>query len=293
MSAALHTHLHPFRSHWLDLDGWRYHYLDEGPREAPVVLMLHGNPTWCFHFRRLLAPLSERYRVVVPDHLGCGLSDKPQRYPYTLAHHAANLQRLIDALELRDVVLAMHDWGGAIGFGCAMREPARFRALVLFNTAAFLLPSCPLRIRMCRVPGLGALLVRGLNAFARAALWFATSKPERFPAEVRRAYLAPYDSWANRIALHRFVLDIPLEPDHPTRSLICEIEKSLAAFRERRTLILWGADDFCFTRVFLNRWRELLPRSEVHLLEGAGHYVVEDAHDEVLARLTGFLARLD
>src|SRR3989338_6551111 len=113
--------LYPFESHFLDLEGVRYHYVDEG-RGEPVVL-LHGNPTWSFYYRRLILDLRQRYRVIAPDHIGCGFSDKPQRYAYTLEQHIANGQALIERLGLARIALVMHDWGGAIGMGSATRHP--------------------------------------------------------------------------------------------------------------------------------------------------------------------------
>ena len=280
------------QSRWLQLDAGRLHYLDEGPRDAPALLLLHGNPTWCYHYRHLIAALRETYRVIAIDHLGCGRSDKPAGFAYTLEAHGENLARLIEKLELSNFVLGVHDWGGAIGMTYAVAHPESVRGLVLFNTAAFYLPHCPLRIRICRLPGIGALLVRGLNAFARGALRFATKRPERFPRAVRRAYLAPYDTWAHRIALHRFIVDIPLESTHPTRPVLDRIEAGLAGLRDHPALILWGAQDFCFTGRFLERWQSLLPNAETHQFAAAGHYVVEDASDEVITRVKTFLRRV-
>ena len=109
--------LYPFESQWLDIAGIRMHYLDEGPRDAPIVLMVHGNPTWSFFYRNLIELLRDRYRVIVPDHMGCGFSDKPQDYPYRLADHVSNVEKLLDHLQIEKHSLVLHDWGGAIGMG--------------------------------------------------------------------------------------------------------------------------------------------------------------------------------
>ena len=127
--------LYPFASHTLPLGSWRYHYLDEGSGEP--LLMVHGNPTWSFYWRNLILAFRDRYRVVAPDHMGCGWSDKPQAYPYCLSTHIANLVQLIEHLDLRAVTLLVHDWGGPIGLGAALRVPDRIARLVLFNTGAF------------------------------------------------------------------------------------------------------------------------------------------------------------
>ena len=193
-------HLYPFEPHHLDLGGVGMHYVDEGA--GPPVVMLHGNPTWSFYYRELIAELRGRHRVIAPDHVGCGLSDKPQQYPYTLARHIENAERLFDHLGLDGITLAMHDWGGAIGFGLAARQPGRIRRFIVFNTAAFFGP-VPLRIRLCRLAVLGPLMVRGLNAFARGAVRMACKNRARMTPEVRAGYLLPYDSYATRVALLR------------------------------------------------------------------------------------------
>jgi len=150
--------LYPFQSHYLQLDHQvRLHYLDEG--SGPVVVLLHGNPTWSFYYRELIKSLRGRYRVIVPDHVGCGFSDKPQAYAYTLSQHISNLDQLISSLGLRDITLGVHDWGGAIGFGWAVDHPALVRKFVVFNTSAFMGP-CPLRIRICSWPVIGEIIVR-------------------------------------------------------------------------------------------------------------------------------------
>jgi haloalkane dehalogenase len=283
--------LYPFASHWLDLDGVRYHYLDEGPRTGPPVVMVHGNPTWSFYYRTLIPALALAQRVIVPDHVGCGLSDKPQEYPYTLEQHIRNLERLVAHLGLSDLTLVMHDWGGAIGMGYAIRHPETVVRLVVFNTAAFFKPVLYWPIRLARWPLLGDVALRGFNAFARGALIMGTAQRRRFTPAVRAGYLAPYDSWQNRVAILRFVRDIPMEPGHPTRRTIDEIEARLPLLCERPMLICWGARDPVFTvRDFLAEWQARFPQAEVHIFEDAGHYVVEDAHERIAPLLVRFVA---
>ena len=279
--------LYPFESHWLDLDGVRYHYLDEGQGEP--LLLVHGNPTWSFYWRELVLSLRSRYRLIVPDHVGCGLSDKPQYYEYRLAKHVDNLRRLIEQLRLDHLTLLAHDWGGAIGLGAAVAEPSRFDRFVLFNTAAFRSQRIPWRIRICRTPLLGEWAVRGLNAFARAALTMAVAKRERMTPAVRAGLLAPYDTWRNRIALHRFVMDIPLSPGHPSYAALEAIEHRLAILADRPMMLVWGMQDWCFTPHFLERFLELFPAAEVHRLFDASHYVVEDAHEQIVPLVERFL----
>lgn len=283
--------LYPFTPHWLDLNGARYHYLDEGPRTGPPVVMVHGNPTWSFYYRTLIPALAPTHRVIVPDHVGCGLSDKPQEYPYTLEQHIRNLERLVAHLGLNDITLVMHDWGGAIGMGYATRHPATVARLVIFNTAAFFKPVLYWPIQLARWPLLGDVALRGFNAFARSALIMGTAQRRRFTPAVRAGYLAPYDSWQNRVAILRFVRDIPMEPGHPTRRTIDEIEARLPLLRARPLLICWGARDPVFTvRDFLAEWQARFPQAEVHIFEDAGHYVVEDAHERIAPLLVKFVA---
>lgn len=298
--------LYPFESHWLTLagdgegasdgggasNGVRMHYLDEGPRDAPPVVMCHGNPTWSFYFRTLIPDLRTRYRIIVPDHIGCGLSDKPQHYTYTLERHIQNLETLIAHLDLQDITLLMHDWGGGIGMGYATRHPKNVRRFVVLNTSAFYLPAVPWVLRLARSPVLGETLLRGLNAFAGLAVWLAMHHRERMTPQVRAGYLAPYRSWQDRIAVYRFVQDIPLTEDHPTRATVDAIDRGLVQFRHHPMLIVWGAKDFVFTvDDFLAGWRRRFPDAEVHVLNDAGHYVVEDAHDHMLPLIQDFLQR--
>ncbi len=167
-SASLRAE-YPFQSHFLKFDGLEYHYLDEG-RGEPVI-MLHGNPSWSFYYRHLVRELRPDYRVVVPDHMGCGLSSKPadSQYEFSLEQRIRDLDRLIEALDLGDnLTLVMHDWGGMIGMAWAVRNPGRVARLVLMNTAAFHLPAAkklPPALKLCRETQFGAFLVQGLNAF--------------------------------------------------------------------------------------------------------------------------------
>jgi haloalkane dehalogenase len=287
--------LYPFEGSYLDLAGVRMHYLDEGRGEA--VLCVHGNPTWSFYYRRLALALRGCHRVVVPDHIGCGLSDKPtdERYPYTLARRVDDLEALIDHLGLADLTLVVHDWGGPIGFGWAVRHPERVRRLVMFNTGAFHMPAgkrMPWQLSLVRDTPLGPLLVRGLNAFARGAARTACTRV-RMPRALRDAYCAPYDSWAARRAVLRFVQDIPLEPGDPAYDELSRVEAGLGSLANRPALILWGGCDFVFDRHFLAVWRRLLPAAEVHEFPDCGHYVLEDAAEEIIPLVERFLAPTD
>ncbi len=278
--------LYPFASHELRLDSLRYHYVDEG--QGPPLLMVHGNPTWSFYWRNLIQEFRTEFRTIAPDHVGCGLSDKPSRYSYTLARHTENLVRLVDQLDLRDTTLMAHDWGGAIGLGAVLARPERFTRLVLFNTGAFPPPFIPFRIRICRIPILGKIAVQGLNAFAGAAVRMAVEKPERMTAAVKAGLLAPYNSWSHRIANYRFVRDIPTSRRHATWQLLEQLEAGLPALGNRPIKLIWGMKDWCFTPACLDRLLKSWPEADVSRLADAGHYVVEDAHEEIIPLLHEF-----
>jgi haloalkane dehalogenase len=283
--------LYPFQSREITLDGHRYHYIDEGA--GPVLLMVHGNPTWSFYWRDLVQAFKKNYRVIAVDHIGCGLSDKPSPadYSYRLAQRVADLNHLIEKLDLRQITLVAHDWGGGIGMGAAVAAPERFARFVLMNTAAFRAEKCPWPIHICHIPMLGQVAIQGLNLFARSATRMTVCKPERMTPAVVAGYLAPYDSWANRAAVYRFVCDIPLRPSHPSYQTLLNIEQGLAQFRHHPVCFIWGMQDWCFSPKFLERFREFLPQAEVHRLEDAGHYVVEDAHEQIVPLMEAFLKK--
>lgn len=278
---------YPFESHFLEWDGQRYHYLDEGAGEP--LLFVHGNPTWSFAWRHLVREFSQDYRVLAVDHMGCGFSAKPQKYDYTLAQHIANLQRFVEALNLNRITLIAHDWGGAIGMGTAGRMPERFARFILLNTAAFRSQQIPFRIAVCRLPLLGPLGVRGLNLFSRAALRMAVSHPDSLTPAACRGYVAPYNSWANRIAVLRFVQDIPLKPSHPSYRTLVEVEENLAQFQHSPMRFIWGMQDWCFTPAFLEEFQQRFPQADTVTLDDAGHYVFEDARDRLPGHIRDFL----
>jgi haloalkane dehalogenase len=273
----------------LTAEGHALSYLDEGPRTDEAVLMVHGNPTWSYYYRNVVRALAPGLRCVVPDHLGMGLSAHVPGGPRPLERRIEDLAGLVDALGLRRVHLVVHDWGGAIGMGWAVRQPERVGRIVVLNTAAFRSPRIPARIALCRVPGLGALLVRGANGFAWPATWMAVHRRPLAPA-VARGYLWPYRSWADRAAVHGFVRDIPLALDHPSWPALVAVEEGLARLRDHPMEIHWGGRDFCFNDSFLARWRELFPRAAVNRIADAGHYVLEDALEEIIPRIRSFLS---
>jgi len=280
-----------FTHHYADLGGMRMHYLDEGRGET--VVMLHGNPNWSYYYRNLVVALRDRYRCLVPDHIGCGMSDKPddRRYEFSLAQRVADLEHWLDKLQaVRDLTLIVHDWGGMIGMAYATKYPDRIKRLVVLNTGAFHLPATkpvPWQLKLARSP-FGALLVRGFGAFSRGAVQSCVTR-HPMPRDVGRAYCAPYDSWANRLAVHRFVQDIPLKPGDRGYDLVTQVGNNLEKLKHLPMLIGWGDKDFVFDEHFLREWQSRFPTAELHRYPDCGHYILEDARDELIPLIRKFL----
>jgi haloalkane dehalogenase len=238
----------------------------------------------------LIAALQKNYRCVAPDHLGCGLSDKPSHL-LNLDDHIENLCALVRKLNLDRVTLVAQDWGGAIGLGAMQQMPERLASIILFNTGAFPPRYIPWRIRACRIPVLGRVAVQGANLFTLAALRMTLARRKSLESAVAAGYLAPYDTWENRRAVYGFVHDIPNSPDQPTWRTLATIEQGLAAFADRPIALIWGMRDWCFRPDCLDRFLKSWPRAEAHRLEDVGHWVVEDAPEDSQLLIEEFVAR--
>ncbi len=292
---------YPFAPHRIEVrPGIAMSYLDEGPRDGEVIVMLHGNPSWSFYWRHLVAGLADRYRCIVPDHVGMGLSDKPDdaptaspRYDYTLQSRVDDLTTLLDTLGITGpVTLAVHDWGGMIGFGWALSHMPQVQRLVILNTAAFPLPAAkrmPWQLSLGRDSRVGGFLIRRFNLFARGAAWLGTER--RLPKSVRDAYIAPYAGWRNAISTLRFMQDIPLREADPAWPLVAEAGRRLHEFADLPVFIGWGLRDFVFDRHCLAEFTDALPQAGLHAFADAGHYVLEDKHDVLVPAIRGFLDR--
>jgi cis-3-alkyl-4-acyloxetan-2-one decarboxylase len=288
---ALLAPLYPFTPRTFTTPGGAtMSYLDEGgaPSTDEAVLMLHGNPTWSFYYRDLVKTLTPTHRCVVPDHIGMGLSAKPENYAYTLDQRITDVAALVERLGLKRIHLVVHDWGGAIGFGLAARRPELIGRIVILNTGAFPSKRIPARIALCKTRFPGTALVRGLNGFAGPAVWMAMHRRSLSVAE-RAGYLLPYDSWENRVAVDAFVKDIPMNAEHATWPVLTATAAGIVQFKNHLVLIVWGGRDFCFNDSFYEEWRTRLPNAEAHYLADAGHYVLDDAREEVLPRVANFL----
>ena len=281
---------YPFESRYIELSGTKLHYIDEGPREScQSIVCVHGNPTWSFYYRSLISHFRSQYRSLAIDHIGCGLSDKPQQHDYCLATHTSNLVEWIDRLDLKNIVLVVHDWGGAIGLGAAVARPDRVAKLLILNTAAFPPPFIPMRIALCRVPLLGSAAIRYLNAFAGTATWMAIDRLPKLSRAARDGLLYPYDSPDHRVAIDRFVQDIPMKKSDRTYAVLEHLEQQLSSIANKPTRFVWGMKDWCFRPECLDRLKIAFPKANVRELSDVGHYVMEEASAEVIEELNKLL----
>ena len=256
--------------------------------------MVHGNPTWSFYFRELIKALSPHYRTIVPDHIGCGLSDKPdsKSYDYRLKNRVDDLEVLIQNLVVKEkITLVLHDWGGFIGMGYALRHPERIGRFIVMNTAAFLPPRgkpIPMILSLIRIlRPFATLAVLGLNLFAYGALFKNSYKG--LPDDVKSGLIAPYNCWKNRIATLKFVQDIHMAEKNPSYRIVKQVDDGLESFTNFPMLICWGEHDFVFDQDYLSEWQRRFPQAEVHRFPDAGHYVLEDVPEKIIPLTQDFL----
>ena len=289
----------PYQPRWFNGDGGRMHYVDEGPADGKPVVMLHGNPTWGYLYRNFIGPVvAAGHRAIAVDHLGFGRSDKPdQPELYTIRRHAERLDALLESLDLSDATVVCQDWGGPIGLYWATRHPERVRSLFILNTFAHRPPGpvrLPLPLRLMRMRGVGEIIVKGLHGFVRGAVFRAgVVHPERFTADMKRAYLSPHPTWSSRTPVLVFPREIPDGPRGDVADLNAEIEQGLEShFRDKPVKIMWAMKDIAFTPAMLDQlWLRTFPDAEVVRLEDAGHYLQEDAHELIVPQLVEFISR--
>lgn len=299
----------PYEPRWFDLDGLRMHYVDEGPRDAPVALMIHGMPTWSYLYRHIIPPmLAAGYRCVAPDHIGFGRSDKVTEPAwYDIARHTANLERLIDALDLTDITLFVQDWGGPTGLAQVAREPERFSRLVIMNTwlhhegyeyspgiRNWIQQNLPGGLFRDHVPGSfnwGTLMVIGTG---RAAPQEALAPAlQGLPAPlapdadaVRRAYDAPFAGLgeAGVTGPRQFPISIPV---HDARRGNAEAQaRHFEAVNATRLPVhfVWGMADQVFTGDWGQAWRARIPHATWDALDDARHFL-QDTHGARIAEI--------
>jgi haloalkane dehalogenase len=270
------TALFPVEHQFLDLDGARIHYVDEGSGET--LLLLHGNPSWCFLYRKIIAALKSDFRCVAMDYPGYGMSDAPPGYGFTPREHSAVLERFVDRLGLRDLTIMVQDWGGPIGLGLAGRRPELVRALIIGNTWAWPL-SGERRIRLFSwVMGgpIGWSLTWAFNFVPK--VFFARGLAQKTAPAVREMYLAPWRDRARRraavIAPRQLVKASPY---------LTEVEANMGCLADLPALIVWGMKDFAFREAERAHFERIFARHQTVLLDNASHFLQEDAGDRIAA----------
>lgn len=283
--------LHPSQSRFVTVGGrsgpaggHRMHYFDEG--SGPVVVCLHGNPTSGFLYRNLIAALRPDFRVIVPDHLGCGLSDKPQ-HTFRAADRIGHLQDLLDHLRIERFSLVMHDWGGPLGTGLAVRRPDDVERLVYLNTTLAETDLLPAMIRRAAAPVVGRLLTQDTTWFIRLLTSLGATVP--LPKEIKQGYRRPFRTRGERRAIWGFVRDIPFSATHPSFGLMQDMVARLPTLADRPVKIIWGMKDPCFHPGILRRLADRFPGAEVVRIPDASHLVLEDAPAQVIAEVRRFL----
>ena len=276
----------PFSSHYLTLpDGEWMHYIDEG--SGPLLVLVHGNPTWSFLFRHLIAYFRRTHRVIAMDHVGMGLSSRPRKYSYNLRQHSRNLKTLLSFIgvgnEIKTFSMLVHDWGCPIGLGAAMdlsasQDLSLIEQLFITNSASFRSKNIPSRINLLK-GRLGSFAITRMNLFAKMALFMAPAK--RLHPKIKEALLFPYQTPRDRIGIDHFVQDIPLTTDDESYSSLKRIEDKLKTLKTTPAII-WGMKDFCFDKTFLDTWIKIYPEAKVFELHEASHYLFEDAAKEII-----------
>jgi haloalkane dehalogenase len=273
-----------FAPNYVAVDGLRMHYLDEGDGEP--VLLLHGEPTWSFLYRRVIPPLTSVARVVAPDYIGFGRSDKPvDRDWYTYDAHYRSVERLVVELDLRNVTVVMQDWGGPIGFRLAATQPDRVARLVVMNTGIY----------SGRPPSETWLhfreLVRRTGADFDPGRLIRLTCVRELDDDAVAAYAAPFPTAESKTGVLMFPELVPTEPDHPSAAAMLHAREALRSWR-KPTLVLFGDSDPIFSVRVAERIAELIPGAEpAQTVSHAGHFLQEDAGEEVGARIAAWLKK--
>ena len=277
---------YPFRSRFFGSSHGRMHYVDEG-NGAPLVLV-HGTPTWSFLYRHLIASLSRSFRIIAVDHLGFGLSEKPEHAPCRPADHARRLATLIDHLGLSDITMVVHDFGGPIGLSYAIERPENVRALVLFNTWMWSLAGDPRAERASRLAAgpLGRLLYRRLNISPRWLMPLVYGDRTRLTPAIHAHYIKPFGSAADRTAPWILARELA-----GSAAWYESLWARRAALASKPALLLWGLMDPTFGTEALARWRSALPGAELEEFSDAGHFVPEEIGLALVPRIASFVRR--
>jgi len=278
----------PFQSRWMEVEGRRLHYLDEGKEgNKPTVVLLHGNPTWSFLYREIVPRISHKCRAVALDYAGFGLSDKPlnERW-YTLENHTGIFTEFIERLRLKKVILVVQDWGGPIGVGFAMEHPDRMAGMLIMNTWAWPEPSLfhasVLPWRMMHAPFVGAHFFLRRNILVERGLYLSTENREKLKAgAVLDGYRLPFSSPESRIGMLAFPRNIPLKPGDLNWDRMAKMKAALPSFRFPCRL-LWGEKDNVFPSENAHKFQEMLPNcTSPRMIPHGRHFIQEDAPVEI------------
>ncbi|RMD84298.1 MAG: alpha/beta fold hydrolase [Candidatus Dadabacteria bacterium] len=281
-----YSDLLPFESHFAEIEGYKMHYIDEG--EGDAVILVHGNPTWCFYFRELIGKLKDSFRVIAPDHIGCGLSEHPPAR-FRAKDRVRHLEALLDMLGLESYSFVMHDWGGPIGTSVALNNVDKVNRLVYLNTTLTETESLPTVIKLAARPIPGRFMTRHTKYFLKLATTPGLGITKKLPKKVRKGYFYPYRRRRDREAIWNFVDDIPFHPEHPSFSDMQAIGESISALGEKPVKIIWGLKDPCFHEEMLSKVVSLFPQADVTELPKASHLVLEDEGDKVCSLILDFL----
>jgi haloalkane dehalogenase len=275
---------YPFAPSYLDQDGLRMHYVDEG-RGRPVLL-LHGEPTWSFLYRKVIPPLARVARVVAPDYFGFGRSDKPvERDWYTYDRHYASIERLVEKLDLRELTVVVHDWGGPIGLRLAVEHPERVARLVVTNTGIF--AGRPPSEEWLRFRD----FVRRVGTEFRPGQLVRITCVTELSDEVVAGYDAPHPAPESKTGLVMFPELVPTESDHPSAAAMLAVREALRSW-DRPALVVFSDSDPIFSPRVGERFAELIPGAEpAETLAGAGHFLQEDKGEELGERIASWLSR--
>jgi len=263
---------YPFQNRYLDLAAGRMHYVDEG--HGSPMLFVHGTPTWSFEFRHLISAFSPGARVIAPDHLGFGLSSRPGDFAYTPEAHAANLIEFADRLDLRDITLVVHDFGGPIGLRLALDRPDRVARIVIINSWMWPFDDYPDMRRKAGIAGgsFGRFLYKYANFSLRVLAPSAYGDKTKLTPAIHRQYLEVFrDRHARVQVLHALAASLL-----GSRDYYQSLWRRVGELRRKPVLVVWGLKDSAFRPNQLDRWRRALPEATVVTLPAAGHWPHEE-----------------
>ena len=277
-----------FEEHYEVIDGIRLHYVDEG--SGPPILLVHGQPTWSYLYRKMIRPLvAAGYRCIAPDLMGFGLSDKPtDESAYTLGRHVELVTGLVEKLQLAGVTIVGQDWGGPVGLRYAIDHQDNVRSLVILNTLVKITPVPLLFTFVFRNGGFSSFLVRRLDLFRK--IIFRRGWPFRRPLEagVMEQYKMPHPTAASRAGIAAFPKMIPGNDRHPNAAYISQIDSVLGNW-DVPVLVMFSDGDIAFKPTEGQRIAEMVPDGRFQVVRNAGHYLQEDAGEEIAQRMVTFL----